>query len=174
MKPINLKPLLDAYEHCKEAKTTYERAKSGMSYYSESRVETAEQQLQKAEDTLCAERKKIDRLIREVEGRATVRRATAQDLVWYLIEINDKLSIPKTHMNGISARLGPNAQNFARSYKYCPRSTQFTCEYKNGTWRLLDIERGYCKRDGHATELDLTKEAEVAIVQKYRHWRYKE
>ncbi len=171
MKPINLKALMAAYE-------TFERAKSNLRYERDivrmgrwpSRIESAETQHRDAKAAFAAECDRINKVIHGVEGKSTARTATAEDLASTLCEINEKLNIPKKHMNGIVAVIDKNAQSFPNAYKYQPKSTQFMCEFKNGTWRLYGIFRDRCCNDGHHVTLTLTKDAEDAIIRNFKHW----
>lgn len=107
--------------------------------------------------------------IKEAEGRATARRISINDIFAHCKAVEEKLNISKKAMNGVKIHCDPNAQEFPKAYKYTPESTHFTAEYKNGTWRVTDVFRDVCGK--HDTAIELTEEAEKAILTHYRFIR---
>lgn len=104
--------------------------------------------------------------IKEAEGKARERKLNYHDIFYYLEKVEKKLDITKKAMEGVKVFCDPNAQEFPRAYKWTPESTQFTAEYKNGTWRITDIFRDDCGR--HKISIKLTEEAEQAILNDYK------
>lgn len=77
-------------------------------------------------DAQAAERIAMDQIssaIVTAEGRAYVRRLTAEELLNTLETVERRLSIPATHMRGVQIDADPHAQAFPSSYNGTPEST---------------------------------------------------
>lgn len=108
----------------------------------------------------------LQEAIKEAEGRATARKISYHDIFTRIEAVEGKLKITKKAMNGIKICCDPNAQDFPKAYKYTPESTHFVAEYKNGSWRITNIFRDVCGK--HDIKIELTEEAEKAILENYR------
>lgn len=113
---------------------------------------------------------KIEKMIKEAEGRATTRTITYNNIVIALKCIENKLNIYKKDMVGIIASVDLNAQNFPNAYKYTPKSTHFNVIRKANGWDLRWIERDITRREGHTYELELPEHSKVAIIETMNHF----
>lgn len=110
---------------------------------------------------------KINAMIQQAEGRATVRRISAEVVIKTATKLTKKLDIPKKDMIGIKAHVDYHAQQFPRCYKYTPESTHFGMEYRAGGWVLTWVERDTTKAPSKAYELILTEAAKTAIISRH-------
>lgn len=109
----------------------------------------------------------IDKVIRSVEGKATKRTATAFHIIRWLNRINDTLNVSKKAMNGIRATLAPGAERLSKAYAHIASCTYIYAEYKNGSWRIIDIRREMMPHNGGVRcQLKLTDECKAAIIEK--------
>lgn len=113
-------------------------------------------------------RERITKEIEKAEGRAKERRIKYEDILKAIATIEHRLNIPKKHMTGIEADVDIHAQNFPNAYKWRAESTQFTLIRKVSGWDLVKVERYYTRREGHQYKLELTAEAEKAIIESMR------
>lgn len=170
MKEMNLKEIVKARA---AYRTEYDRLRNFNSIYCErypddvARTREHAEELRKAFDETAV---KVNDAIKEVEGKASARLASAADLADALLEIEKKLSITKKAMEGIATYIDVNAQDFPSAYKYRPMSTQFFCEFRNGYWRLKNIVRDDCEKAGQKFRLSLTDAAKDAIIHRYNYW----
>lgn len=112
---------------------------------------------------------KIEEIIKEIEGRATVRCISFRRIENAIKLIEDCLDIPKKHMIGIKAHVDPDAEPFPNKYKYIPYSTQFDLEYTGSGWKITDISRDPCHQSyKRRIQLELPPDAEKAILDKMR------
>ena len=81
---------------------------------------------------------KVNDVIKNVEGRASARTITADDVFTAINYLEEKLNIPKKYMIGIKAAIDVNAQHFPSAYKYDPMSTIFEVERKSSGWVLTE------------------------------------
>lgn len=115
--------------------------------------------------------KNIDRIneaIKKAEGRATARTVTAKDILKAVEDLEHKLGILKKDMEGITAVIDVNAQDFPRAYKYTPDSTIVEIVRKKSGWSLVDVERDWTRSTKHKYAVKLTPEAEQAIIDSKR------
>ncbi|MBQ2049732.1 MAG: hypothetical protein II493_04905 [Spirochaetales bacterium] len=108
----------------------------------------------------------INTAIKQVEGRATARLITAEKVISEILKLEQRMDITKKAMEGTSAVLDLNAQDFPNAYKYTPESTQVDLLFKSGSWRIVAIYRGTCHRSGHKWGLKLSDTAKSAILDK--------
>lgn len=104
------------------------------------------------------------------QGRARERTISAADVVDSCEEIAARLSIPKKHMEGIRARVDRHAQTVAARYRFPMESTQFSVEYRRGSWRLLSVSRSRVAAPSRRIVLDLPEAARVALVSRFSAW----
>lgn len=149
MKQYNTTALMRTYRAFTEAEACY-------NYYKSCRVngtlprpdlfDLAESEYNAALDDYLTQQADLNKIIREEEGRATERTIHANMIAEFLDRLDDYLYISKKDREGITIGVDLNHQSFARAYKYTPYATQFTAEYRRGTWWITEIGRGVCKR----------------------------
>lgn len=105
-----------------------------------------------------------------VQKRTTERNITIDDIVSALLEIEEKLSIPKKSMNGIRVFVDCNAQSFPNAYKYTPKSTQFWAVYRNGSWRVDEIARYKVCSPSFRVQVQHTEESKKALLKRFENW----
>ena len=109
-------------------------------------------------------RDKIEKMIKEAEGKARERTITYGDMIRAIDRIEGFLDIPKKYMEGIEADVDVNAQDFPKAYKYTPKSTQFIMIKKKSGWDLRLVLRHITRRHNHTFHLELTDLAKEAII----------
>ena len=115
----------------------------------------------------------IESVLNEVQKRTSVREITCNTIYSELSKIESKLNIPKKYMNGIIAYVDFHAQNFPRAYlkhNHHPESTQFCAQYRNGSWRLMWIERRTVNAPSSHITIVHTPESERAVIEAMSHW----
>jgi len=117
-----------------------------------------------------ANKSRIEEMIKAAEGKATARTITYKDIVDSIEILEEKLNIPKKHMEGISASIDYNAQTFPRAYKYTPSSTCFEVVRKKSGWDLMYVERSRCRNEEQAFDVVLTEKAKEEILKKHMHF----
>lgn len=107
----------------------------------------------------------INEYIASIEGRSRERCVTYEMIARDLDKIERSLGIPKKWLEGITGSIDHHAQTFPRSYRYTPMSTIVYIERKSQSWWFLGCDRDPCAAPGHAVKLELTPDAERAIVE---------
>lgn len=107
----------------------------------------------------------LETAIKAAEGKASVRKISPGNIFDAVDEVEERLSIPKKAMDGVTIYCDCNAQDFPNAYKYVPESTHFAAVYKNGSWRVTDIRRDICNRKRIC--IGLTDTAKEAIIKNY-------
>ena len=107
----------------------------------------------------------INEYIASIEGRSRERCVTYEMIARDLDKIERFLGIPKQWLEGITGSIDHHAQTFPRSYRYPPMSTIVYIERKSQSWWFLGCDRDPCAAPGHAVKLELTPDAERAIVE---------
>ena len=115
-----------------------------------------------------ANAERINEYIAGIEGRSRERCVTYEMIVLDLVKIEKALGIPKKWLEGVSGSIDHHAQSFPRSYRYTPMSTIVYVERKSGSWWFLGCDRDPCAAPGHAVKLELTLDAERALVESRR------
>lgn len=110
-----------------------------------------------------AGKSKLEQKLNEVQARSQVRTISMSNFTMLSERLNNFLSIPKKHMDGMGVKIDFNAQDFPKAYKYMPQSTIVWCENIKGNWYIRGIERGECKRV-RLTWFNVPDEAKEAIV----------
>lgn len=151
MKTFNAQKIMAAYKNL-------ERYRMKLEYFSEQYKAEQERIYQE-------ESEKLNRLIKEAEKKATARTISVSDILKTLWRIEEKLDIPKKHMDGISVSVDIHADSFPNSYKYTPFSTWFYATYKNGSWRITDISRyGTSQNYKRQVVVEHTEASKKAII----------
>ena len=109
-------------------------------------------------------RDRIQKEIDAIQKRTRERNIDVDDIFRAVHDIEERLGISKSAMTGVKASVDMNAQNFPNAYKWSPESTNFTMERVASGWKLVGIERDYCRRRGHDYRLVLTDTAKSAII----------
>ena len=90
---------------------------------------------------------KINAAIAAAEGKASVRRLTADLVHTYVQHIEKMLStrLLKKDWAGLEFSVDPHAQSFPGAYKGTPESTQFTLMRTASGWFVTNIRRRECQ-----------------------------
>ena len=121
----------------------------------------------KAFNSAC---EKLEKAIKEAEGRATARTLTAEQVCERLYQIDLQFGITKKALEGTEITVNAHAQDFPRAYRYTPESTFFRAVFKRGQWEIYDIYRDTCRNQKVYAKLPDTAKAE--IIAKYAHHLY--
>ena len=108
----------------------------------------------------------IDAVIAEAQGKARERTISAISVILALSQVERTLDIPRSRLDGIRVDADLNAQAFPRAYKYPAMSTAFTAKYRNGSWRLTDVERRYCRRSPKIA-ITHTEQSKEALIDRF-------
>ena len=112
-----------------------------------------------------ANRDSINEMIKKAEGRAKERTITYYTILEAIRQIEARLNISKTAMEGITADIDWHAQNFPRAYKWTANSTQVFLKRKKSGWDLVSVERDRTRRASQTIRLNLTETAREAILE---------
>lgn len=116
------------------------------------------------------EREKIDDAIKIAQGKSRERTIEAWDILYDLIDIEKRLSLPKRLLEGVQADIDRNAQDFPSAYGHQAFSTHYRVVYRGGFWRLVDVRRLPCRRSGLSTILSLPDAAKDELLYKLTHF----
>ena len=173
MRPINLKTACEAFKAAIAAGENLENklrwpAQEGEVEAARTAKKTADEKARQVAEA------SLGTILSEEQKRARVRKIDAMGIVRKLHEIESKLAISKTAMNGIKAAVDLNAQRFPSSINSCiyvPESTQFEAIYKNGSWRVTDVYRARCMTPQNGIIITHTEESRDAIIARFTHLR---
>ena len=108
-------------------------------------IKTAALRAQKSKEKTEIAMEKLNKAIADAEGKATVRRITAEDICVMLTEVEKILGYKsKKMLKGVTICCDVNAQRFPRAYKYVPSSTNFDAVHNGREWIITDIYRARC------------------------------
>ena len=107
----------------------------------------------------------LEKMFAKANGKCRERILTYDNVKYALNMIENHLNIPKKYMVGITAVIDPNAQNFPNSYGYTPYSIYCFATYKKSGWNIEQFGKYKTARAGHMAEINLTKEAKIAILE---------
>lgn len=166
MKAINLKTAFAARKLVSEVEwlTGY---CNEIGYRSEKQKTKLEEDTKRAKEAFEAACATLADELRRVQTRCTARTIKASDILSALDKVERRWDIPKKYMAGCVVDVDLHAQTFPSAYHGIPESTQFTAEYKAGSWRITDIRRGQVRGSTRAILATLTDEAKQAILAKY-------
>ena len=111
--------------------------------------------------------RKLEKIIDDVQGKATARTISAKLVAQYAEKLETKLSkigLTKKLMKGLLVIVDPNAQEFPRAYKYEPISTTFYLERGSSDWFVSSIDRTRCGNVEFLIVSKITSEQEKAII----------
>lgn len=165
MKEINLMDLFSVYN-------ALNRNACGINKYG-MHVSSDEQRREREDlnQKLSTIAKKIDDVIKSVEGKAKDRLLDHYCIYRFLKNVEDELQIKKQDLEGTKVFCDPNAQDFPNSYHWNPLSTSFIAEYRKGSWRLIDVSRRTCRRARDRYDVELSESARDALLERFRTLR---
>ena len=170
MKAINLTKAVKAVTELADAIRSYKTTLQSLELHPDNRwvaadAEKATARLKEAKSAAHIALYDIDAAIDAVESRAKVRTISAANIIDDVIEIINRLDIPKKYLAGTVATIDHNAQRFPSAYRYVPMSTVVTVEFdKTGNPRLTDIRRDRCVTNKYT--LTLSESAKDALLSK--------
>ena len=167
MKTIKTREIMKAYETMMTKKHIYDFELKWSARTKES-IEGCKRAYDDSKKTFTEIVSKADEMLEEIQKKCKVRTINMMDVCKALTEINEKLSIQKKAMNGITACIDVNSQAFPRAYKYTPESTHFKAEYKKGQWIITDIYRDICRPNN--STMCLTEDAKQAVLDRLTKW----
>lgn len=109
-------------------------------------------------------RSKIEAELQKIQGKAHVRKLTLDQMVNAIREVETKLSLPKTKLEGVRIDIDYHAANFPKNYRYFPMSTQVRVIYEKKKWRVMYFTRTNCRRFGKNILIFLTPTAKNALI----------
>lgn len=171
-KKINLKELVAMYrEMCladDDYNYKYKRlCQSGghpcVELYRQEYEESKNTYQKKLQDYRMACVEKLGPILKDVQGKATVRTIEPWTIVEEACDIFDRLRVCKKNMDGVKASIDKNAQTFPRTYRFEPMSTVFDIEYgKSATPFLTNVSRIRCRTIEYS--ITLTDAAREEII----------
>lgn len=172
MKAINIKPALQALKEKDAAREHLRHTHEFTRLYGDVDRDEARARLRDAETKYYQiANDLLGTAIKEAEGKARERTITADQIVAAVSEIDQKLSISKKAMEGLTVDVDINAQDFPHAYKFTPMSSQFQAEFKNGSWRIICIARDRCRRHAQNVIITHTEASREAIVDRFTTFR---
>lgn len=168
---INLKNVMKNYRQMETARENVAHIKehADLTWYA-GKLPEAEAALETACKAFVESAEKLTAAIAVIEKQTRVRSIAAEDICKALVNIENKLDIPKKSMEGIYADVDIHAQRFPTAYHGRPESTQFTAVYKSGSWRIINITRGTVKSPTRMVEILHTDESRRAIIDRLTHF----
>lgn len=117
---------------------------------------------------------KLDTAIEAVEGKATARTITAEELQDSAEKLQGKLDaiMLKKDQVGVSFWVDYNAQHFPNAYQYTPQSTQAKLTRTVSGWFVTDIRRDVTETPARRHVPDFTEIALEAIKKYMESGRY--
>ena len=90
---------------------------------------------------------RIEKALDEVQGRCKTRLIDYYDIVNELKAVDEQFSkvCTKKAFENTEVLIDVNGQNFPNSYKFSAKSTQFRAVYSKSKWRLVYLDRDWCK-----------------------------
>lgn len=113
-------------------------------------------------------KEKLQAVLDDVQRRCKVRTIDADDILMAVNDLNLKFcDVPKSRIIGVKAEVDPNAQTYARAYKYIPESTKFTLEMCPTGWFCTEIKRAWTGGSVKQYHLTLPEETCEAIINSF-------
>lgn len=169
MKRINLTDMIKAADALDEARRDLKWSQT--SSFAHDRLAFNEKHTRECETAYAESQTVLAEAIRVAEGRASARCVTAEDVVDAVRRLDEKICIAKTKLDGVTADIDINAQNFPNAYRYTPESTHVTVENRRGHWYVTDIRRAPCKRESRVYEVTHTDASREAIIDRLTTFR---
>ncbi len=120
---------------------------------------------------------KLTAAIKEVEGKATARTVTAEEIQKILADIDHRAycrGVYKYQLHGTTVYYD-GAQKFPRAYKHTPYSTHWKAENVHGKWYVTDIRRDPCPKENYNpynTHIMFCDEAKQIILESMGRCNY--
>ena len=114
-------------------------------------------------------RAKIEKALDEVQGRCKARLITYEDILAELKAVDEQFSkvCTKKAFEKTEVLVDVNGQNFPNSYKFSAKSTQFGAVYSKGKWRLVYLDRDWCRTYSQRWHITLSDTAKECILHEY-------
>ena len=114
-------------------------------------------------------RNKIEKALDEVQKRCTTRTIDYYDIVNELKYVDNQFSkvCTKKAFENTEVLIDVNGQNFPNSYKFSAKSTQFRAVYFKSKWRLIYLDRDFCKTYSQRWNITLSNSAKECILHEY-------
>ena len=112
---------------------------------------------------------RIEKALDEVQGRCKTRLIDYYDIVNELKAVDEQFSKVSTKkaFENTEVLIDVNGQNFPNSYKFSAKSTQFRAVYLKSKWRLVYLDRDFCKSYAQRWNITLSDTAKESILQTY-------
>lgn len=112
---------------------------------------------------------KIEKALDEVQGRCNARLITYEDILSELKAVDEQFSkvCTKKAFENTSVSIDVNGQNFPNSYKFSAKSTQFRAVYSKGKWRLVYLNRDWCRTYSQRWNIVLSDTAKQCILETF-------
>ena len=112
---------------------------------------------------------RIEKALDEVQGRCSTRLITYEDILAELKAVDEQFSkvCTKKAFENTEVLIDVNGQNFPNSYKFSAKSTQFRAVYSKGKWRLVYLERDWCRTYSQRWYITLSDTAKECILHEY-------
>ena len=111
-------------------------------------------------------RGRIEAELQRIQGKAYVRKLTLEQMINAIRDVEQKLALPKTKLEGVRIDIDYHAANFPKSYRYFPMSTQVRVIFDKKKWRVMYFTRTNCRRYGKNILIFLTPTAKNALIEK--------
>ena len=114
-------------------------------------------------------RNKIEKALDEVQGSCKARLIDYEDILAELKAVDEQFSkvCTKKAFENTEVLIDVNGQNFPNSYKFSAYSTQFSAVYLKGKWRLVYLERDWCRTYSQRWYITLSDTAKQCILETF-------
>ena len=114
-------------------------------------------------------RNKIEKALDEIQKRCTTRTINYYDIVNELKYVDNQFSkvCTKKAFENTEVLIDVNGQNFPNAYKFSAKSTQFRAVYSKSKWRLVYLEREWCRTYSQRWHIALSDTAKECILHEY-------
>ena len=111
-------------------------------------------------------RNKIEKALDEVQGRCKTRLIDYNDILAELKAVDEQFSkvCTKKGLENTQVLIDVNGQNFPNSYKFSAKSTQFSAIYFKSKWRLVYLDRDWCRTYSQRWHITLSETAKKCIL----------
>ncbi len=112
-------------------------------------------------------RERLQEELDSIQQGCRVRTITADDVEYYVhkaVEEYILMGASRASMDGLTFRLDPNCQDFAKSYKGRPESTIIAVEITKTGYYVVNLFRGDTFRGAHNLHADRIPDAMVKAI----------
>ena len=112
-------------------------------------------------------RNKIEKALDEAQGRCKARLITYEDILSELKAVDEQFSkvCTKKAFENTEVLIDVNGQVFPKAYKFSAKSTQFRAVYSKGKWRLVYLDRDWCRTYSQRWNIVLSDTAKQCILE---------